>query len=109
MWALNLCLPGGFLIFVLGVIGMFDLIRAPEPEIGQPARDETTGNADDAVVASREGSSLCRPIITVVFLLTGAVLGCVLLGCLSTRASTYMVAFMLATLGMTCERIIPRD
>lgn len=107
MWALNLCLPSGFLILVLGVIGMLDLGRLPESE--QPAGDETTGNANEVVVASRDGSSLCRPIITVVFLLTGAVLGCVLLGCLSTRASTYMVAFMLATLGMTCERIIPRD
>ena len=108
MWALNLCLPTGFLILMLSVISILDLGGAShEPD--QAATRETIGDSDKAYVAPRSDTPLCRLTVTMVILLTVAVLGCFLLGCLSARASTYIVAFMLATLGMTCEQIMPKN
>jgi hypothetical protein len=101
MWALNLCLPTGFIVLVLSVINFLDL-GGPSSDPDQPAAGESIGDSDEAYAATKGDTSLCRLTLTMVVLLTIAVLGCFLIGCLSARVSTFLVAFMLGILGITC-------
>ena len=73
----------------------------------QLAKNEPVSDSDGKCAASHRGFiSRCRLVVSVTLFFVALVAGGLLIGTISARASTYLVAFMLVLFGISCDRVI---
>jgi|APSaa5957512622_1039677.scaffolds.fasta_scaffold151504_1 hypothetical protein len=108
MWILNLLIPLAFMTCLLFAVNCIGMKNTPS-ELEQSTTDESVDDSDNKCMTSLGGISRCRLVIGVTVFFVAVVMGCLLIGCLSARASTYLMAFMLALFGVSCERVATSD
>ena len=106
MWVLNLCLPLAFMTSLLFAVNFMGLENVPQGS-NQLAKNEPVSDSDGKCAASHRGFiSRCRLVVSVTLFFVALVAGGLLIGTISARASTYLVAFMLVLFGISCDRVI---
>ena len=108
MWVLNLCLPLAFMTSLAFAVNFIGLENTSD-ESGQLPTAESIGTSDGECASPRSLMERCRIIVTVTLFFVTVITVCLLMGCMSARANTYLIAFVVVGFGITCDHVVARD